>query len=156
MRERQEPVVLHLAKLYDIDSAIDDLWEILQEREQHENISHYVMPTMEEHAAFVNHHPYRVWYLIREKHETIGSIYLTHRNEIGIFIFKKFRGRGYGKWAVQKLMVRWGRALRRAKSYVRHGFLANIAPGNNESKIFFFKLGFKHVQDTYCLDVEPR
>jgi RimJ/RimL family protein N-acetyltransferase len=142
MRPKKAPVGKHFVPIKDEPEAPSVLWDLLEERDPHVNISHQVMPTPEEHLAFVTRHPYRVWYLIRDGDAKVyvGSAYLTRHNEIGVFIFKGFQGRGYGKWAVQELIRRFpGRVY------------ANVAPSNPESQRFFEKLGFLHIQNTLRL-----
>lgn len=155
MRDRPPKKGLHFAKVrYEGDGVVDILWALLQEREPHQNISHLEMPTYEEHRRFVESFPYRAWYIIKDSAVPVGSAYLTQHNEVGIFIFKKFQGHGYGSWALQTLIRRWSTALRTSKSKTRYAFMANIAPGNIMSTVFFEKHGFRHIQNTYALDFE--
>jgi RimJ/RimL family protein N-acetyltransferase len=154
-----------MLKLVDVYTEIAEmrpatkfLYELLKERETHQNISHREMPSYEDHVRFVVSHPYREWFLIfnepplpdgctlRLIEDPIGAIYLTNPpkpsqagNEIGIFISKAYRGRGYGKQAVRLLM----------KMHPAERLLANIAPGNAESIAMFEKLGFKLCQHTF-------
>lgn len=131
-------------KLYPIDPFskfhISTLYALLAEREAHQNVSHKEMPTLLEHTVFVQSDPYAAWYFIVPDRADmfVGSIYLSKQNEIGIFIFKTFQGHGYGKAAVEALMAKH-----------KGPFLANIAPGNLASQMFFEKLGFKPIQVTY-------
>ena len=64
------------------------LFEQLEEREGHINISHKLLPTWEEHVEFIKNDPYECWDIIIIDGEQIGNIYLTKREEIGIFIKK--------------------------------------------------------------------
>jgi len=75
--------------------------------------------------------------------EHVGSLYITKNYEIGIFIFKRFQGRGYASDALYKVITdpRYG-----------NKFLANINPLNEKSKQFFKKFGFECVQHTYVLE----
>jgi len=84
-------------------------------------------------------HPYRFWYLIMANKHPIGAIYLSHRDEIGIFIFYAYRGAGFGPEAIRQLMYK----------HPRKRFLANIAPRNAASILLFRRLGFTHLQNTY-------
>jgi len=124
------------------------LYALLLEREPYQNISHKAMPTVDEHLAFVRSNPYADWCLIEvdgdrtfigTKRHIAGATYITRQREIGIFIFKKFRGNGYGKVAVKEMVN-------------RHGFgtkiFANIAPTNERSRKMFEKLGFRLIQHT--------
>lgn len=129
-----------------LPEAIEVLYNLLKEREPHINISHKALPSMQQHKSFVISEPYLEWFLIRIDQEDgsqkyVGSIYVTRANEIGLFIFKEFRNKGYGSAALQTIKVR----------YPKMRLLANIAPKNSESAAFFSRHGFKHIQETYEL-----
>jgi RimJ/RimL family protein N-acetyltransferase len=117
------------------------LYALLSEREPHQNIRHKRMPTWEEHVAFAQSQPYQAWYLIEHDGEIAGSTCLTAANEIGVFLFAAFEGKGLGPSAV-KLLINMHPAKR---------FLAHINPANQASMEMFEKLGFRHVQNTYEL-----
>lgn len=106
------------------------------------NISHRRMPSRAEHQRFFRSRPYRSWDLVLKDGEPVGAIYLSKQNEIGVFIFKRYRGLGYGKKAVRLLMKKHGRERR---------LLANISPKNPRSIRFFKDMGFEHIQNTYEL-----
>lgn len=155
MRERKKAKLARsLVHVKNTPGAALPLYELLLERDPSTNISHKDTPTFEDHVHFVVTAPYRVWYLILCGEVCVGSAYLTNRNEIGVFIFKAHQGHGHGAWAVGKIITRFRNSLRSRRTEVRHGFLANIAPTNLESQLFFQKQGFKLVQHTYFLDVE--
>lgn len=127
--------------MYRAPNAAQILYELLQEREAHVNISHRKMPTMRQHKAFIRSKPYAAWYLIEIEGVFVGSIYLTRDNEIGIFVFHNYQGLGSGTYAVKMLMDR----------HPRRRYLANINPENSVSIKFFRDLGFTHCQSTYEL-----
>jgi len=127
------------------------LYELLLERTPETNISHKGMPSLEGHVKFVDSMPYSKWYLIQDwpdtyeeavfekkRPEWTGSIYLTDRREVGIFVFKKRWRQGIGKAAIEELLQRHPGNL-----------LANINPNNERSIQFFEELGAKHIQNTY-------
>lgn len=117
------------------------LYDLLAEREPHQSISHRSMPTWEDHVAFVDSAPYHAWFLI-EWDGYLGSIYLTHNDEIGVSLFGKHRGQGYAAKAILLLM----------RKYPRKRYLANINPANEASIRMFERLGFRHIQNTYELN----
>lgn len=117
----------------------DILFHWLQERTPLESIS-FRMPTLEEHINFVKSKPYKKWYIINEYGDN-GVIYLTHNNEIGVFITKKSRCLGLATKAIQLLMVEDPKIK----------YLANINPNNYYLKMLFAKLGFKLLQETWEL-----
>lgn len=124
------------------DDAVQVLWDLLAERPAVANISHRQMPTFEEHEQFVENNPYYEWYLIEADCGIVGAIYITHAYEIGIAIFSQHQRKGYAKQAVYMLMAENG----------KQRYLANVAPGNEASKAFWRKIGFRHIQETYCAD----
>lgn len=148
---------MNLVQLYErkVDGVFVDpryvaaLYELMAEAQPHEVISHQVMPTMENHVAYVMSRPHPFWYMI--EHEAtdvtqlyptiLGYIYLSARDEIGLRLYRAHQGRGVGTWAVQELMQLHG----------KRGYLANIAPGNKASTRMFQRLGFAHIQNTYAL-----
>lgn len=117
------------------------LYALLVERPAAANINHRQLPTAAQHLAFYKRRPYLAWYLVMKGKTALGSVYLTHDNEIGVFIFREHQGKGYGSRAVRMLKRRYG----------RRRYLANIAPGNRASISLFSKLGARHVQNTYEL-----
>lgn len=120
-------------------AATKILYQLLSERDPRANISHKEMPSFDEHVAFMALRPYEAWYLITADHLTLGAIYLTKGDEIGVSIFKAYQGEGYGSEAVKLL-----KALHPRKRY-----FANVAPANLPSQQFWLKNGFKPLQVVY-------
>lgn len=132
-----------MSTLISVDSdprALEYLYRFLQERPPEANISHKKMPSWDEHCAFVMSKPYQAWYLIYVGSGIVGSIYLTRNREVGIHVTATERGKGYGGEAVA--------ALRRLHP---GPLLANVAPTNHASILFFKRMGAKHIQNTYEL-----
>ena len=123
--------------------AVRVLYDLLRERQKKVNISHRVMPTLAGHRAFVRSKPYKAWYLLKDRAAGfVGAVYLSKQDEIGLFIFKKYRGRGYGREALSMLIWKH-RGVKR--------FLANVSPRNPASIRFFQRQKFRHIQNTYEL-----
>lgn len=121
-------------------ASVGLLFNLLREREPHQNISHKRMPTWGEHCAFVMSRPYQHWYMFTSAGGILaGAVYLSKQREIGIGVLKAHRGQGLGKAAVQEIM-----RLHPGK------FLANIAPHNEASANLFKSLGFGLIQHTYA------
>ena len=119
------------------------LHNLLKERNSKINISHKRMPTWEEHVRFVKSKPYSKWYIIYNKDEKIGSIYLSKQSEIGIHLLKKYEKESIHLESIKKLML--------LNSKIK--FRANVSPKNKNYIMLFEKLGFKMVQHTYELDL---
>ncbi len=130
---------VELKSIYEIDDVYEILFELLMDRESHQNISHKVIPTMDEHIRFVDSKPYKSWELIIDSGKNIGSVYVTGMNEIGLFLFKKYRSQGYGKLVLEMILER----------HKGERMLANINPNNTASKAFFKNYGFHMIQETY-------
>ena len=115
------------------------LYELLKQREGRVNISHYSIPTLTEHHDYIKNNSYKSWDIIWVENNRVGNIYLTQRDEIGVFIDNKSQGRGYGSQALKQFMEKNGKKR----------YLANINPTNYKSIQFFGKHGFIHIQNTY-------
>lgn len=132
---------MNLISVYGAEDAEKTLYALLAERSPDHNISHKKMPSWKKHFNFVNSKPYTCWYFIVDGGKRrVGSIYLTHNREVGLFLFPEFQGQGHGSWALTELRDRYPGPI-----------LANISPMNDASKRFFEKRGFKHIQETYEL-----
>ena len=122
--------------------TVDDaefLFNLLKQREGSVNISHKSLPSWDKHLDFIKNHNYISWDIIIFESNKVGNIYLTQRNEIGIFIEKKFQNNGIGGLALDMFMKKNG----------KRRYLANINPTNYKSIQFFGKHGFNHFQNTY-------
>ena len=125
--------------VYETKDSATVLFRLLGERAQVESISHRRMPTWSEHRAFVRSRPYRAWYLIEAASEFVGAIYLSKAKEIGLFIFRKYRRKGYGYAAIHLLIHR--HRLRK--------FYINLNPRNRAGLSLIHRLRGQHIQSTY-------
>lgn len=117
-------------------------FRLLQERRAIANISHRVMPTWEEHHAFVSSRPYEAWYVITgDSGYGAGAIYLSKQREIGVGVFFEYQRQGLARAAILELM----------RLHPGDRFLANVAPENHASHRLFESLGAKPLQVTYAL-----
>lgn len=101
---------------------------------------------MAEHRKFVRSKPYKEWSWILADDQIIGSAYLSRINEIGFFLFKKCRGKGLEKKSLESFV----RSRRNSR------LLANVSLKNKTYARLFRSLGFKHIQETYCLQAKGR
>jgi RimJ/RimL family protein N-acetyltransferase len=132
---------MKLVPVSDEHKAASALYRLMAERTPDESISHRSMPSWDAHLEFIASCPYNAWYLLKVHEDFVGSVYLTHQDEIGVFVFEEHRHCGYGSRAVAALMAQ----------HPRTRYLANINPANKRSKALFNKLGFRHIQETYEL-----
>lgn len=133
------------------------LYDLLAQRPEAANISHGEMPSFEKHRGFVTSRPYRFWYLIEDEiggpPAIVGTICATHGNELGVAISSACQRRGLATQALRLFLEK--HRPNPAQPSVRVGrWLANIAPGNEGSKLLFRGLGFRFIQETYELREE--
>lgn len=149
---------MRLINVYEVPEAVGVLYRLLKERAEENdpyiNISHRVLPSWAQHNEFFFSHPFAIWYLIKFGVEWLGYISVTHRNEVGIVLFRKFRDMGYGTTAV-KMLIEMVPPLPAIPSKCPGHFVANINPKNKRSIRMFESLGFQHVQNTYALLEKP-
>ena len=139
---------MRLVNVYREPTAIAVLYALLQQRPVESRISHQAMPTYQQHIAFVKSMPYRMWFLIRVDGEFVGDLHATELNEVGVFLFAKCRGKGYGQQAVKLFMARHKPLPAIPAKRVRR-WVAHIAAENDAGASFFKKLGFKKVQESW-------
>jgi len=120
-------------------AVMNFLYDLLAERDEITNISHCRMPSRADHVKFVLDRPYKDWQIIVADGERIGATYLSKNNEIGIFILKEHRGKGYGREVIRNLQ----------NLHDEFTLLANINPRNKPSIDLFLGEGFEHIQNTY-------
>ena len=138
MKNNTSLVKLRIVKKTDCEF----LYNLLNERDPRANISHKKMPSFAQHVKFVMSKPYFKWYIIETIENSVGSIYLTKDNEIGIFIKKNSHGKGFASIAINLLM----------KKHPRSRYLANVNPKNKKSVQFFKNQKFNLIQHTYELE----
>ena len=136
MPEKVDPKLIRVSK-----SDIRFLYDLLKERNSSINISHRKMPTYKQHVKFVNSKPYAKWYIIHFQDKKAGTIYLSKRDEIGIFLKKSFHRKNIGGLSMKALI----------KKHPRERYLANVNPKNKKSIDFFKKNSFKLIQYTFEL-----
>lgn len=116
------------------------LFEMLKERDSRINID-FTMPTFEQHVRFCQSNPYQVWNIIQNDLKRLGHVYLTHKNEIGIFVKKELKNKGIGSQVITEFL----------RQNPRKQYLANINPQNTISVDFFTKHGFKPKEIIFSL-----
>lgn len=136
---------LNLINVYEDLGAIEFLWDLLAHRDfDTVTLSHREMPSIGEHIEFVMSKPYKSWHIIYAddcmyNDGRVGSIYLSHKNEIGIFIANYWQRRGAATWAIGQLGLLHPSV---------DEFYANINPRNKPSIMLFTSLLFQDYQRT--------
>lgn len=133
---------MKLVNVYEKTLGPGILYEILAARlkEPGTNISHNQLPTFDQHCEFMASLPYKGWYFIESQSGTLAGVcYITHQNELGIYILRNHRGKGVAGMALRLLM----------ETHPADRYLANINPDNEASIALFKSLGFNILQHTY-------
>ena len=112
------------------------------------NISNICLPTYKEHKKFVENHPYRFWYFIKNEQKYIGVIYVTFENVIGINTIISSK-----ELYINAIMalINSHKPLEEIKSIRNKFFVINVNP-NNKILIEAIKIiGLCHIQNTYIV-----
>lgn len=141
---------MNLVNVYSLTSAAGVLYRLLSERPVENRISHEKMPSRDEHLVFLLSRPFRYWYLIEVNGDYVGALEVTELNEIGVAIFREHQRKGYAREALKLFLLRH-EPLPSIPAKRNRRWLANIAVGNEGSKEFFRKSGFKPLQETWSL-----
>ena len=118
------------------------LYDLLAERNHISNISHKTMPSFKTHQKFVSSKPYKKWYVIKYSQDSIGSLYLSHQNEIGFFLKKQHNDLKLANF-ILKLFI---------KKNPHSEYFVNINPKNKRLINFYKKFGFSLLQKTFKLE----
>lgn len=133
---------IRFVSVYGVPGHLDLLRRLLIQRPKYMNISHRRVPTPQDHRRFVRSKPYRQWSFVRVDGRIAGAIYLSKLNEIGFFLFRAHRGKGLEAEILRTYLTRMrGRRL-----------LANVSVNNPSYARLFRGLGFRPIQNTYCLE----
>lgn len=135
---------LNYKKVEKVKSHIDLLYDLLEKREF--NISHNFLPDYKSHKEFVENYIYRVWKLVYEGENLIGTFYITYENFLGINLISS----DYLDYEeVIKYVLKNETPLEEIKSTRNKNFLINVNPDNLIFKKALNKLNFKLIQNTY-------
>lgn len=135
----------------DLDVSKRVLYDLLMERTPNQSISHRYT-SFDDHCRFFDSRPYRIWNLVKAvgEEDFVGAMYISHQNEIGLFIFSRFQGRGYGREAVQQILESY-RPSPGKKSIVSDSFILNVSVNNIGAQKFWESVGARPVQVSYTI-----
>ena len=123
------------------DNDFDFLYQMLEIRESHENISHKKMPNFREHKKFCKSSPYQFWYIIYDNKTKMGTAYLSKLDEIAIHLLPNFKKEvNYSK--ILKILI---------KKHPKSRYLVNISNKNKKLMNTYMKNKFKLIQYTFEL-----
>lgn len=135
-------------KIAPTETQIVALYDLLLKREH--TISHKVVPSFEEHAAFVNANPYRAWYLVLVSDEVAGTFYVSNENTVGINI-----ARNSDETIIDSIcsyIFAEYTPLPEIKSVRGPAFAINVAPDNEFLINALDRLNKKVLQISYSLE----
>ena len=112
------------------------------------NISHICLPTYHQHKKFVENHPYRFWYLIKNEQKYIGAIYVTFENVIGINTIISSKELYIN---AIKALINSHKPLEEIKSVRNKFFVINVNPKNKILIEAINIIGLCHIQNTYIV-----
>ena len=106
-------------------------------------ISHQLMPNFDDHVNFILEHPYRSWFLLKDKDMYLGSFYIHNDNSIGINLI-----------TYEEVIVTWClefinkefEPLPPIKSVIPPFFYLNVSPENTEMISLLKREGHEQIQ----------
>jgi len=136
---------LKFVKVQKNKEHVDVLYNLLKNRNH--TISHQTLPNYSQHEKFVKNHPYRVWFLIEDDGQFIGSVYILKNNSIGIPNIENAQKNV--KLAIEYIMKKY-KPLAAIPSVRSPHFTINVAPDNVELKKAVEAMNTKMIQVTYA------
>ncbi|MDC1319580.1 hypothetical protein N8Y93_02675 [Litorivicinus sp.] len=130
------------------DSQTQTLYRLLEQRPH--AISHKKMPCYADHQAFVESHPYRVWYIVTLKQAPIGSVYISNENTVGLNIQNNVTDSCLD--GILKFICRNHNPLPEIQSVRCPQFSINVPPTNVLLQESLSRLKRKVLQISYALD----
>lgn len=140
-----KPQALQLERIVPTQLQIQILYDLLKAR--HHRISHAEMPDFETHRDFVEAHPYRVWYLVVDGQDPIGSLYVGKDNAIGINLVRDPGTAALGE-VIDRVMGET-RPLPPIASVRAGYFFVNVPSGNTQLMRQLAELGFDAIQTSF-------
>ena len=138
---------LELIPIRNNKEHIDESFELLNTRifsiSKSENISY------EQHSQFIKTHPYRYWFFIKLKSKTIGTLYISFENTIGIHIIQEAND---SLKDIMQLIIKEFKPLQGIPSVRNKNFVLNVATRNHELKNLLRELGYEEIQSTFLIN----
>ena len=138
---------MHLEKVVPTIDQLVSLYAQLRNRVH--NISHSELPSFKEHENFVEHHPYRAWFIVKLDGKCVGNIYVQFDNSIGLSCDDGMSAPQISN--ILNLIFSKMDPLEAIPS-VRYGsFFLNVPSSNTELQKKLSSLGFLESQRTYIM-----
>ena len=140
-----------LEKVNNSKPHIDLLFKLLKQRKIANNISHSKIPSYAEHKKFVFSNPYRYWFIIKDKNECKGTVFITINNEISI---KLIQYKDILFIEILNIILKNIKSLKAIPSRRNSNFIFNVSPYNKEIIKVLKKMKCKKIQETYKIITE--
>ena len=131
----------------DSDEHLSATFHLLRNR--HISISHKSVPTYEEHAEFVKHHPYRYWLFVELDGVKIGSVYIHTDNSIGINLLEEHASKAVN---ILRRIIESYEPLPPVKSVRSRFFIVNVPVGDRTLADAVMEVGGVEVQRTFVFE----
>lgn len=106
-------------------------------------ISHQLMPNFDDHVNFILEHPYRSWFLLKDKDLYLGSFYIHNDNSIGINLTTYEEE--IVTWCLEFINKEF-EPLSPIKSVIPPFFYLNVSPENTEMISLLKREGHEQIQ----------
>ena len=106
-------------------------------------ISHQLMPNFDDHVNFILEHPYRSWFLLKDKDMYLGSFYIHNDNSIGINLITYEEE--IVTWCLEFINKEF-EPLSPIKSVIPPFFYLNVSPENTEMISLLKREGHEQIQ----------
>lgn len=138
---------LELIPIEDNKEHIAQSYELLNARVY--SISKSANISYEQHSKFIKTHPYRYWFFIKLKSKTIGTLYISFENTIGIHIIQEAND---SLKDIMQLIIKKFKPLQEIPSVRNKNFVLNVATPDHELKNLLRELGYKEIQSTFLIN----
>ena len=138
--------MISFVEITSIDKDLRDSYHLLGLRTK--SISHSSMPSFQEHKEFVQKHPYRYWFFVKLLEESIGTLYLSNVNSIGINLIDEYKD--MAEEVLLKVQETF-EPLPPIKSVRSSTFIINVPHDDHQLADTIKRLGGNEIQKTFTL-----
>ena len=138
---------MELEKVIPTKIQIDILYGLLKYRKF--SISHVNLPDYGHHKNFVLNHPYRGWFIIKDKSDVVGSVYLHYDNSIGLNFNRKLN-----KIELQSIIVEISKKfepLKGVPSVRNPNYFIKVASKNVKLQKTLIELGYRETERVFLV-----
>ena len=145
--ENMEELVLEEVNQSDEHKKL--LFTVFQQRKDVDRISSDPQLIFNDHSKFVEDHPYRYWFLVKNEGCYIGAVNISYENSLGIHLFDKYES--FIGQLIEKIRNTL-KPLPRLASVRPGNFIINVSPKNIKLERELEMLGARCIQKTFQLE----